>query len=496
MDLEAAAPHIVSRRTILLGAIGLTSASLLAACGGGQAAATATGTPAAPTSGSPAASPTTTAAPAVASAAPTVAAFGGATPVPSGATNTEYKPPAVPNAESARAFGNQGFTYYGDSVGLGAELDAALARQFTADTGIAVNVVPKPQSATETYSAYQRYFQARSADVDVMMVDVIWPGSFASHLADLNEKMSAEAKLHYPGIIENNTIGGKLVALPWFGDFGMLFYRTDLLQAAGISAPPRTWDELQQQAAQVVESQKASNASLVGFVFQGNAYEGVTCNALEWLASSGAGRIIEDGRVTLNNPQTVAMLNRAKGWIGSIAPRGVTSYQEEDARIAFQSGNAVFMRNWPYAYAAGNTDDSPIKGKFDVAPLPAEAGQKSAGTVGGWQLAVSAYSTSQDAAMEFVRYLCSPQVQSWRSVVGSFVPTIPWVAEDAAVVAAMPFLKNLASVERITRPSATTWERYSEVSSAFFQGVNQILNGQDAASILPQTAERIERITA
>jgi trehalose/maltose transport system substrate-binding protein len=410
---------------------------------------------------------------------------------------TKEQAPAVPNPN--KQYSGQTIIYYGDTVGLGAELDEALAKQFTADTGINVQIVPKPQNATENYSTYQRFFQAQSQDVDVMMLDVIWPGAFAQHLLDLTPKLGDEAKNHYPGIIENNTVDGKLTAMPWFGDFGMLYYRTDLLQKYNFSAPPETWDELEQQARTIMEGERASNTNFTGFVFQGNAYEGLTCNALEWLSSSGGGKIVENGQVTVNNPQAVAMLNKVRGWIGTISPQGVTSYQEEDARNIFQSGNAAFMRNWPYAYAAAKTPDaegniSVIADKFDVAPLPHGEGGRSAGTVGGWQLGVSAYSRNPDASIEFVRYMTSAEVQTWRAVVGSFVPTRPAVSEDPQVLQAMPFLENLADVERVTRPSRETGADYNQASTVFFQGVSQILNGQDAAQVLPGVQTGLERL--
>jgi trehalose/maltose transport system substrate-binding protein len=481
---------------------------LIASCG---AEATPTSAPAPPTettapvaaptdTTAPAAAPTDTTAPAAAATdttAPAAAATN--TTAPAAGGMTKDNPPPVANAAAAKAFASQSLKYYGDTVGLGAELDQAAAKRFTADTGIAVQVIPKPESATENYSTYQRFFQAQSADIDVMMLDVIWPGAFAPHLLDLTEKLGTEAKQHYPGIIDNNTIDGKLVAIPWFGDFGMLYYRTDLLQKYGFSAPPTTWDELQTQAQKIMDGEKASNANFTGFVFQGNSYEGLTCDALEWVASNGGGLFVENGKATINNPQAIEILNKAKGWVGTIAPKGVTTYQEEDARNVFQSGNAAFMRNWPYAYAAAKSPDkdgkvSVIADKFDVAPLPHGPNGQSSGTVGGWQLGVSKYSKNQDAAVEFVRYLTSPEVETWRAVVGSYVPTIASVAENPDVVKAMPFLKNLASVQRVTRPSRDTGIDYNEASTAIFQGVNQILKGEDAAAVLPGVEQKLNGI--
>ena len=496
----------LSRRAVLrrAGALGLSApivAALLAACGGSSkttpAATTsggaATSTTAATTAPTAASTPTAMATSTTASTATTAATTAAtATSTKAAMTFDPKQAPPVPNPNTQHK--GQKITYYGDSVGSGNEIDKVMVAQFTKDTGIEVNLVPKPQDSTENYSTYQRFFQGKSSDVDVMMLDVIWPGSFAPHLIDLSTALADLAKLNYDTIIQNNTVDGKLVAMPWFGDFGMLFYRTDLLKKYSYDKPPATWDELEAMAKKVKDGE-SSNSSFQGFVFQGAAYEGLTCDALEWIASAGGGTIIdEQGKVTVNNQNAIDMINRAKTWVGGIAPRDVTSFKEEDARNVFQGGNALFMRNWPYAYAAGNASDSPIVGKFDVAPIPANSGQKHYGTVGGWQLGVSNYSKAKEAAIELVRYLASPEVETWRAVVGSYVPTQAAVAEDPDVIKAMPFLQTLQDVVRVTRPSRSTGENYNQVSTFFFQGVNQVLNGGDASSVLPNVAQQITRV--
>lgn len=403
-------------------------------------------------------------------------------------------PPEVANAEAASAYSGAQLTYYGDGVGIGSQLDETLTAKFTEATGIQVQVIARPDSATETYANYQRIFQARSADMDVLMVDVIWPGAFATHLADLTEAFGDDVDMWYDTIVENNTIDGRLVGAPWFGDFGILYYRTDLLEKYGFDGPPTTWDELEEMAQTIVDGERAENPEFAGFVFQGNAYEGLTCNALEWIASVGGGTLVEDGEVTIDNDEAKAILNQARGWVGTISPRGVTGYQEEDARNAFQGGNAAFMRNWPYAYSLAGGADSSVAGNFDVGPLPSASGTDPVGTLGGWQLAVSEYSAHKEASIELVRYLTSPEVVKWRAIVSSFVPLVREVAEDPEVIAAQPYLENLADVVRVTRPSASAGELYNEVSTEIFQGVNEILNGADADSIVPDIANRVESI--
>ncbi len=481
----------LSRRSFLFAALGVTGAGLLAACG---QAAQPTPTPAA----KPAAPATTAPAPAAAaSPAAKPAASPAAVASPSAVSTSRTDAPPVPNniVTAAKSFSGSKVVYYGDGVGPAGEMEKAAVDRFTKDTGINVQFTQRPQDATEALALFQRFFQGQSSDIDCMSVDVIWPGILAPHLADLTQKAADDIKLHYAGIIQNNTVSGKVVALPYFSDFGMLYYRTDLLQKYGYSKPPETWDELQEQATKIVAGEKASNPNFAGFVFQGKAYEGLTCNALEWLASSGGGTIVDaSGKVTVNNPQAVAILNKVKGWIGNVVPQGVTSYQEEDARTAFGGGNAAFERNWPYAYSVTNQADSPTKGKFDVAPLPAQSGGKHSGTIGGWGMAVSKYSKNQDAAIQFIRYMTSPEFQTWHAVAGSFVPTIQTVADNPQVIAVQPYLKTMSNVDRVGRPSAVFGEQYNQASTAFFQGVAQVMQGQDAAQVLPDVQQKLQRL--
>jgi trehalose/maltose transport system substrate-binding protein len=404
-------------------------------------------------------------------------------------------PPKVKNAAAIRAkYKGQKITFVGDIVGNSHKRDLMLASRFQKDTGIKVNVVPHPAASDASYSQLARAFSSKSSSIDVAMIDVVWPGAFAPYLVDLKPKLGAQAKLHAAGIVANDTVKGKLIAMPWFGDFGILYYRTDLLSKYGYSGPPTTWTQLFAMAKKIQDGEQKSNDNFYGFVFQGNSYEGLTCDALEWVASAGGGTFIDKGKVTINNAKARTILDAFRNQIGKITPRGVTSYQEGEAANAFVGGNAAFMRNWPYAYSIGAGADSKIKGKFSVTVLPHGAG-KSVGTVGGWQLAVSKYSKRKDAAIEFVRYLTSPGVEKFDAIYNTNVPTIPAVAKDKAVVKANPYLKpNIATVTRVTRPARYLGTHYSEGSKAIYQGMSQILNGASASSVLPSIEAKLKRL--
>ena len=285
--------------------------------------------------------------------------------------------------------------------------------------------------------------------------------------------------------------------MPWFGDFGILYYRTDLLKKYGYKGPPTTWTELFAMAKKIQDGEQKSNPNFYGFVFQGNSYEGLTCDALEWVASSGGGQFVENGKVTINNPKAAAILDLFRANIGKTTPRGVTSYQEGEAHNAFVGGNAAFMRNWPYAYSIAAGSDSKVKGKFNVTTLPHGKGNLSVGTVGGWQLAVSKYSKHPDASIEFVRYMTSPAVEKFDAIYNTNVPTIPAVAKDPAVVKANPYLKpEIATVARVTRPARYLGTHYNEGSKAIYQGISQILNGTPASSVLPGIQSKLDRLVS
>ncbi|HEX7626415.1 MAG TPA: ABC transporter substrate-binding protein [Gaiellaceae bacterium] len=405
-------------------------------------------------------------------------------------------PPKVANAAAVKAkYGGQSITFVGDSVGGGHQRDTALASEFSKDTGIKVKVVPHPAASDASYSQLARTFSSHSSSIDVAMIDVVWPGAFAPFLVDLKPKLGAQSKIHAAGIVASDTVNGKLVAMPWFGDFGMLYYRTDLLKKYGYSAPPTTWSQLFAMAKKIQDGEQSANPSFSGFVFQGNAYEGLTCDALEWIASSGGGDFIDNGKVTINNPKAQAILDLFRQNIGKTTPRGVTTYQEGETHTAFIDGDAAFMRNWPYAYSLGEAKGSKVAGKFAVAPLPHGAGHSSVATVGGWQLAVSKYSKHQDAAIEFVRYMTSKAVEKFDTITNSNVPTIPSLANDPQVKKAAPYLNPAtANVPRATRPSTVLGVKYNEGSKDIYQAISRILNGASAGSVLPGLQSQLQAL--
>lgn len=223
-------------------------------------------------------------------------------------------------------------TFIGDPAGSHPEAEAATIERFMEICpNITVDRVPGDANVQNLLAVYLTAFEQQSSDFDVIRVDVIWPGLLAEHLLDMNEYVSQEQVDSYlPALIQNDTVDGRLVALPLRIGFGMLYYRTDLLEKYGFDAPPATWEELESMAQTIQDGERADgNDEFWGFVFQGNSYEGLTTNALEWQVSNGGGSIVSpEGEVEVFNDATIAAFERAASWVGTISPPGVTGYQE------------------------------------------------------------------------------------------------------------------------------------------------------------------------
>ncbi|MER9117176.1 ABC transporter substrate-binding protein [Mesorhizobium sp. M0954] len=372
-------------------------------------------------------------------------------------------------------------------TGNGQRILREILDQYEKTTGNKVSVVPLPPSATDQFGQYRLWLAAGSSDVDVYQTDIIWAPQLARQFIDLTEATKDVVGAHFPSIIKSQTVDGKLVALPIFTDAPALYYRKDLLDKYGARVPA-SWAELADTAKLVMDKERAAgNKDMWGFVFQGNAYEGLTCDALEWVKSNGGGQIIEpDGTISINNPQAAAALEMARSWVGTISPPGVLAYQEEESRGVWQTGNAVFMRNWPYAYALGNSESSPIKGKFEVTTLPPGSGEGAhpAATLGGWNLAVSKYSKNPDAAIELVKWIASPQMQKYRALKGAYLPTIQALYDDADIASAQPVIPRWKEVvhNAVPRPSAQAKSRYNEASSEFWTAVHNTISGEGTAA--------------
>ena len=366
-------------------------------------------------------------------------------------------------------------------------------QQFTRETGIRVSLLPSPESARQKLVLWRELLGTGASGPDVYGLDVIWPGMLAENFVDLKPYFANEVSVQFPAMTASYTVDNKLVAVAYRPDIGLLFYRTDLLRQYGYREPPKTWDELETMAARIQAGERAKGKKQFwGFVWQGAADEGLTCDALEWQASEGGGRIIEEDKtISVNNPQAIRTWQRAARWVGTISPPGVVGYREWDSLNVWVAGDAAFMRNWPSAYVDSQAPGSPILNKFDIALLPGgKAGQ--VGTLGGWGFAISRFSAHPREALELVRYLTRRDVQEKRFRLLSQPATLPELYNLPEVLQSNPRFDLLSQAFRtsiVLRPSDVSGKNYQEVTDAYIQAVHSVLTGEKSA---PEAAAALE----
>jgi trehalose/maltose transport system substrate-binding protein len=374
--------------------------------------------------------------------------------------------------------------------------DDALIAKFQQLTGIRVHTVRPGNDTTTVLATYLRDFGSGSADGDVYAIDIVWPGILAKHAEDLSPALGGLYDM-LPTLVQNDTVNGKLVAVPYFIEVSLLYYRSDLLQKYHFTQPPRTWNELEQQARTIQDGERSNGKkSLWGFLWQGAASEALTCNALEWQISQGGGQLINpDGTLSIKRDRLVGTLERSRKWIGTISPPETTDQLEDDSLQMWKRGDAAFMRNWPYAYLESMSSDSNIKGRAEVTVLPMGDGPdgRHADILGGFQLMVNKTSKNKSAAIELVKFLASPEIQRVNAITRGYAPTRPGLYEDLGVLKANPFFGTLRHVlleGAATRPSTAAGPRYDAVSRAYFTAVRQALTGHESPAEAVKDLER------
>ncbi len=321
--------------------------------------------------------------------------------------------------------------------------------------GPKVSIHVLPESADEQRQLMTIELSAGLRHFDILTLDVPWTGEFAANgwLADLGDVGSNIEKAALPALLPSARWKGKLWAAPFTTNAGFLYYRTDL-----VGTPPASWDELVR-----VGREAGRRAGITPFVGQGAQYEGMVVQYLEllWgaggdLFSQGGGAVDFETGPALRALQFLSDARSTGFFAGDFA-----TMTEEGARNAFQSGRAVFMRNWPYAYPAMSRAGSRVAGAFAIAPLPTFTGRGTISALGGQNLAVSRFSRSVDAARHFVEFASTtPAVQ--RTLAVRSVP--PAMASVYGELGSEPVMALLGRVlpEARPRPSVAEWSAISD----------------------------------
>jgi multiple sugar transport system substrate-binding protein len=334
-----------------------------------------------------------------------------------------------------------------------------LLREFeAAHPNVHVRGEALPWTSDEQHQFYVINLEGGSPGFDVMMLDVIWVPEFAraGWLLDLTPRLHpGELAPHFPSTVEAATSDGRVWALPWNMNVGLLYYRADLLRKYGL-VPPETFDELVRQAVRIRAGER--DPALDGYLWQAKQYEGLVVNVLEAFWANGTRLLADDGTVFPEPERAAEALGFLRGLIASgVSPAWTPAADEELSRRAFGDGRAVFLRNWPYAMDLFQARDSLVRGRVGIAPLPRLArGPRGVGSTGGAHLGVSRRSRHPELAVGLVRFLTSERAQKAIAVGAALFPTREALYHDPELVRSRPELPALHALMRAGRPRPVT----------------------------------------
>jgi multiple sugar transport system substrate-binding protein len=403
-------------------------------------------------------------------------------PAPTATTPPATKPATteLPKAEVVKLVYARGL----DTTGATNDIMKAFNEKYKGK--IEVSFVEMPSDTGKSHDQYVTVFNAKGTDYDVFDADVIWPAEFAQAgyalpLDKFVEKDGINMKNYMQGPVQALTFKGQLWGMPKFIDAGLLFYRKDLAPT-----PPATWEELIATS----KSLKGKTGSGYSYVMQAKQYEGLICNAIEFISAYGGKVVDGNGDITIKSAETKKGLEVMKSVVKSdFVPNNITTFTETETDAAFIEGKTAFARNWPYQWAEGqDASKSKIVDKVGVAPLP-KGSVSSAAALGGWVTMINKYSKHPNEAWEFVKFMTGAEGQKVSAIKGSNAPTLLSVYNDADVqknplFGNKDFVSGLSAA--VSRPVSPIYPKLSDIMQveiskylAGSQDVDTAINNMD-----------------
>jgi len=377
--------------------------------------------------------------------------------------------------------------------GAPAELDfwQMLAAEFEKESGIRLRVLRRPADTAQQRQSLVISLKAEMNDPDVFLMDIAWLGLFsaADWLMPLGD---LDTGPFFQTVIQKvDRSKGQLLALPVYMDAGVLYYRKDLLDAYGVQAVPRTWTTLAESAQRIQTAERKANPDFYGFVWTGAQYEGLITVFMEFAGTRGGFIVAEEG-IRLNVPANVRALQFMRNLIGKYEitpPNAYTSMKEEAVRMQFQRGDALYERNWPYAWPLHQSQGSAVRGKTGVCGVPGPQEGQSAATLGGFHIGISRFTDVKAEALQFVKFITSYRNQKRMVLQLGWNPARQDLYNDPDILKKAPHFKALREVFRRARPRPLV-PYYSQVSAIAQQHINSVLAGNAAPQEALAAADR------
>ena len=346
-----------------------------------------------------------------------------------------------------------------------------------------------PRGADDQRVQLVRRLAAEDSQMDILGLDVTWTQEFAS--AEWIQEWTGEQQEQaeqgtLAGPLESARYQDRLYAAPKNTNVQLLWYRADL-----VDQPPRTWDGLIEAAQRLREQGEVHQ-----IITMGAQYEGLVV-LYNTITASAGGQILDEGGTEAVFDQGAV---RALEILNRLATSGVTSPSfsnaiEDDARLEFQSGAGAFQLNWPFVYPALQEGAPDLAENVGWARYPAvDAGSPSRVTIGGYNLAVSAYSRYPEQAFEAALCLRNPEHQLFSAVNDGVPPTIESVYDEPEMAEAYPMREVILAELRdpATRPGTPAYQNVSTVMSAILSPPSDIDPERTAQRLRDEVQDALE----
>lgn len=402
----------------------------------------------------------------VTAAATGLTACGGSSPQPKASSSP------------AAAFEGKGPINYVSSRDASGAANKSIEEWNAAHPDEKVTFIELPDSADQQRQQLIQNAQIKSDTFSVLNLDVVWNSEFAANKWVLPLPADAvPTDKMIPATVNAAKYRDTLVGAPYYTDGALFYFRQDLLTAAGVAAPPKTWDEMKDACKKILALPEAAGVSCYAGQFDKN--EALTVNFSEAVASAGGSVVDADGKPTVDTPEAKKGLSLlVDGFKEGLFPSDAITYLEEQGRRAFQDGKLVFLRNWPFVYASLSATDgsSKVAGKFGITSIPGTDGP-GVSTLGGRNLAVSPFTPNKATALEFIKFFTSEEQARKRLELSSRAPAYADLYQDQAVVAKRPFFPNLLESLQNAQPRPKVVQ-YGATTKAIQEEAYAAITGQ------------------
>ncbi len=319
--------------------------------------------------------------------------------------------------------------HYVDNIGAAQE---KIIRAFNKENSGKIEVIPVHLPFTkfttnERKEILARSLRSKSEKMDIFAIDLIWGPRFTKWAVPLNNFFTETfLEKFWKHAIESCYFEDKLVAMPFYTDVGLMYYRKDLLMKMGISdrdlRKSITWDQFLKMGS------RFKNTAYPFFVFAADNFEGMICSFHESLPVKNSKEIFGNERINLKNSGAYKSLQLMVDLIHKYkySPREILEFDESKSRLFALENDAVFIRGWP-GFFTNEPDIQPYRDKvkqYQAAPLPYWSGEQKNAVYGGWNLMISKYSKHREQALKFMKFMISEKSQQTLHSEGGYFPAL------------------------------------------------------------------------